>query len=991
MATGGGTGQLEDRYVVEEALGHGSFGVVVRARRRSDGHVCACKRVALGPLSGEMRDKALQEAELLHGLDSPHILRYLDSFLEDGELHIITEFCDGGTLLQLIDKQPKNVGLPEDTACRICAQVLSGLAHLHERCVMHRDLKPANIFLLKTGGVVLGDLGIAKVLLKATDQAETFIGSPAYMAPEVVDAQPYGPSSDIWAFGCVAYQMCTTRKPFEAPSAPALYVKILRCKAPSVPGCYSAELRDAICSCLRRIPRKRPGAVDLLHAAPIRSAAQRLGSIVSSPSTPRAVPSLPAGLSLPMPSLKTATNNRGPAQRSTTPIPARRAQSSGAVGARRSKAAVAANNPSPPAMGSSYTPQHVSAPEGQRRPALRRTMSEKGRFRTAAEVASAPKGGKLLSKAPSEAGNAKSQPSAPPDRERRRRVSIAEHGVGVGVESAAGHTKRPVTRHSGRAAQKNGPAPASVPVTRYADRRQRTLPGTVCEPPTVQAGRRKLEADNAGTIEPAEAWLAAEAHESDTNESVDSAESFSNLNELPRCRSDGDILVNNVYDIALDNALEFGDKLAPVALESFGFADSGCGWGDLMSKRRSSAPELSACRPPSEGLAVPLTSRQDQCRDVDNSSSSACGSPSDPCLRPAGISAGREGSSAGGGWEGLVAVNRSATERPVEQAGGRLMSSLGTLLELIAAGDLSPGSPVAAHNASAVLGGPRAAWVSERDRRDLDLLCSRSRLDSCGDTRVSVLSDTDSLALSSTTASSWKTSSMASRPTLGSIESLAARGTSAIRAGPLEANEATRSGVLGSSVESDVSDEEVDMVCAALFGQPCTAEEVHRSCADESKEGRVSVSAIVDKSEAVALPLAARHPRGGSGSSDAGAGRSLGACLGGGGSTPGSSATGTCAAGGDDGSGGAGVALEANVDAAFLAALSGCVRADRFGSSDDTQLEKLGGGRYRYRGHRVFCRLDQEGRLMARRGSEFLPIGEFLDFMTTQSRCAPLE
>ncbi|CAE8708301.1 unnamed protein product [Polarella glacialis] len=159
-------------------------------------------------------------------------------------------------------------------------QVLLGLAHLHERRVMHRDVKPANVFLFKGGRALLGDLGVAKVLLQGSaDHAQTFVGSPAYMAPEVGEAHPYGPSSDIWAYGCIAFEMCSLRCPFEAASAPALYANILQGRSPVVRGRYSAQLRGVAGQSLRRQAAKRPSAAELLRTAPIlREAALSLGA-----------------------------------------------------------------------------------------------------------------------------------------------------------------------------------------------------------------------------------------------------------------------------------------------------------------------------------------------------------------------------------------------------------------------------------------------------------------------------------------------------------------------------------------------------------------------------------------------------------------------------------------------------------------------------------------------------------------------------------------
>lgn len=271
-------------FALEAELGRGAFGDVRRVRRLTDRHTCACKRVGLGRLGPEMRKKALQEADLLRKIHSPYVVQFLDSFLEVGDLYILTEMCDAGCLAMRLkeraDETPRSQeasGLCEEEVSRIATQVLLGLEHLHDRRVLHRDIKPANIFLLTGGGAKLGDLGVAKELFLNNEQAHTVVGSPAYMAPEVLEAQPYGTGSDIWSFGVVGFEMCALRKLFEAPCPPALYVKILHCDVPPMPQGYSEKLRSVFGICLQRAPHMRPSSTTLLQAAPIRAAARALG------------------------------------------------------------------------------------------------------------------------------------------------------------------------------------------------------------------------------------------------------------------------------------------------------------------------------------------------------------------------------------------------------------------------------------------------------------------------------------------------------------------------------------------------------------------------------------------------------------------------------------------------------------------------------------------------------------------------------------------
>ena len=102
------------------------------------------------------------------------------------------------------------------------------IKHCHDRKIIHRDLKSQNIFLNKDSTILLGDFGIAKVLDSTKDFANTCIGTPYYMSPELFKNKPYGYKSDVWALGCVLYEMCNLRHAYDAKSINGLAVKILR-------------------------------------------------------------------------------------------------------------------------------------------------------------------------------------------------------------------------------------------------------------------------------------------------------------------------------------------------------------------------------------------------------------------------------------------------------------------------------------------------------------------------------------------------------------------------------------------------------------------------------------------------------------------------------------------------------------------------------------------------------------------------------------------
>ena len=123
-------------------------------------------------------------------------------------------YCEGGDVYSKI-KASKGKNFSEDVILEWLVQMGLALFYLHERKILHRDMKTQNIF-LKNGKIRLGDFGIAKVLDSTKDFANTCIGTPYYMSPELFKNKPYGYKSDVWALGCVLYEMCNLRHAFDA-------------------------------------------------------------------------------------------------------------------------------------------------------------------------------------------------------------------------------------------------------------------------------------------------------------------------------------------------------------------------------------------------------------------------------------------------------------------------------------------------------------------------------------------------------------------------------------------------------------------------------------------------------------------------------------------------------------------------------------------------------------------------------------------------------
>jgi serine/threonine protein kinase len=253
-------------------LGKGSFGEVFAAKRHKDGRTYVIKMIRIAELSQKEQRAAVNEVHVMASLSSPFVVRYFDSFIEDGLLHIVMEYCSRGDLQQLIRSETENNAPPMDETrvWAIFLQVLLGLAYLHSKRILHRDLKSANIFLALGGSIKIGDLGVARVLGTESFFAKTCVGTPYYLSPELCEDKPYNDKSDMWALGCVLYELCTRKHPFDARNQGALVLKIIQGKYPPVSSSsYSVELRTMIDLLLARDTRRRPSAADLLSSTSV--------------------------------------------------------------------------------------------------------------------------------------------------------------------------------------------------------------------------------------------------------------------------------------------------------------------------------------------------------------------------------------------------------------------------------------------------------------------------------------------------------------------------------------------------------------------------------------------------------------------------------------------------------------------------------------------------------------------------------------------------
>jgi NIMA (never in mitosis gene a)-related kinase len=188
---------------------------VWKVRRKKDQNIYVLKEVDTTMMSTEEKRSAICEAKILSKIDSEYVCKYFDSFMDDVSINIIMEFCESGDLQQYIKRQAGKQ-LREETVWKFFIEMCLGLNYLHTFKILHRDIKSMNIFLAKDNQVKIGDLGVARQLTQTNAMAETVVGTPYYLSPELCEEKPYNHKSDIWSLGCVLYELCTFRYPFEA-------------------------------------------------------------------------------------------------------------------------------------------------------------------------------------------------------------------------------------------------------------------------------------------------------------------------------------------------------------------------------------------------------------------------------------------------------------------------------------------------------------------------------------------------------------------------------------------------------------------------------------------------------------------------------------------------------------------------------------------------------------------------------------------------------
>lgn len=202
--------------------------------------------------------------------------------MHDRHLCIVMDYCEGGDLWQYISQcRRSRAPIAEPQVLRWFTQMCLALKYMHEKNVLHRDIKTQNVFLAKKEGSELqcakiADFGIAKVLKGSHGFAQTLVGTPYYLSPEICQRQQYACPSDVWAVGCVLYELCSLKVPFEAQELNQLVDRIVRGPIPRIQSTYSRELGDLGSELLNRDASRRPTAGSILQKPLIQNEIKRM-------------------------------------------------------------------------------------------------------------------------------------------------------------------------------------------------------------------------------------------------------------------------------------------------------------------------------------------------------------------------------------------------------------------------------------------------------------------------------------------------------------------------------------------------------------------------------------------------------------------------------------------------------------------------------------------------------------------------------------------
>lgn len=255
--------EILSKYDIIQEMGRGAFSIVYKIKSKADNTIYCLKKINI-----KKTPDRKNEINILSKLNHQNLVKYITSYEDEEGIYIIMEFCIFGDLYSLLHMvKKKKVYVNEEIIWDIAYQCLLGLEYLHSQQVIHRDIKLLNIFMSKNKIIKIGDMGMSKILSKK-DMKLSRVGTPLFLAPELIMKEKYDFKADIWSLGCSIYHLAKTVPPFNIENLVKLGQAIVNEEPPELPSCYSDELKKFVKKLMTKNKKSRPSAKEALEFIP---------------------------------------------------------------------------------------------------------------------------------------------------------------------------------------------------------------------------------------------------------------------------------------------------------------------------------------------------------------------------------------------------------------------------------------------------------------------------------------------------------------------------------------------------------------------------------------------------------------------------------------------------------------------------------------------------------------------------------------------------